>query len=243
MKSAITLFALLSLLSLLATAEGNSSNKSFNKAKKLLEREVYFDHRETIYCNAAFDENKNVITPEGFTTTKHVKRARRIEWEHVVPAENFGRTFSEWSDGHADCVNSKGNNFKGRNCASKVNAEYRYMQSDMYNLFPTIGTVNAMRSNYNFVERLDDGYSFGNCNVVIGSQKAQPTTESKGRIARAYLYMQEAYPRYKMGKPQAKLMQAWDKQYPTSEWECLRYKRIKAIQQNENDIMKSRCTD
>jgi deoxyribonuclease-1 len=125
---------------------GNQTIQSFSKAKKALENKVYFDHRETIYCSAKFDSKKNVIPPKGFFTEKHKKRAKRIEWEHVVPAENFGRTFSEWREGHPQCVNSKGKSFKGRNCASKVNEEYRLMQSDMYNLFPAIGAVNAIRS-------------------------------------------------------------------------------------------------
>jgi deoxyribonuclease-1 len=224
-----------------ALADGNIFIQSFSKTKKTLEKLVYFDHRKTIYCEASFDEKMNPVMPQGFESTKHIKRSKRIEWEHVVPAENFGRAFSEWRDGHEECVNSKGKAFKGRKCASKMNLEYRYMQSDMYNLFPAIGAVNAMRSNYNFVERLDEGYSFGSCKVVIGSKKAQPTDESKGRIARSYLYMQDAYPRYKMGKPQAKLMEAWDTQYPTSEWECRRYARIKAIQGNDNNIMRVRC--
>jgi deoxyribonuclease-1 len=220
----------------------NETIQSFNKAKKQLERNVYFDHRETLYCSAAFDDKKNVITPDGFETIKYIKRAKRIEWEHVVPAENFGRTFSEWRDGHAECVSSKGKSFKGRRCAEKMNLEYRYMQSDMYNLFPAIGAVNAMRSNYNFVEKIDEGYSFGSCKVVIGSKKAMPTNSSKGRVARSYLYMQDAYKRYNMGKPQAKLMEAWDRQYPASEWECERYERIRAIQGNENNIMSARCS-
>jgi deoxyribonuclease-1 len=229
------------MFSPLAASSGNESIQSFSKAKKTLERHVYFDRRETIYCGAEFDEKKNIVPPEEFEATKHIKRSKRVEWEHVVPAENFGRAFSEWRDGHTECVSSKGKLFKGRRCAEKMNLEYRYMQSDMYNLFPAIGAVSAMRSNYNFVERLDNGYSFGSCKVVIGSEKVQPTNDSKGRIARTYLYMQDAYPRYKMGGPQAKLMEAWDRQYPASSWECMRYERIKAIQGNENNVMKSRC--
>jgi len=58
---------------------------------------------------------------------------------------NFGRTFKEWRDGNAQCVNSKGKSFKGRRCAEKVNKEYRYMQADMFNLYPAIGAVNALR--------------------------------------------------------------------------------------------------
>ena len=74
-----------------AQAAGNVWNDSFNKAKKTLEWQVYYDHRITLYCGAAFDEKKDVALPEGFTAPKHEKRAGKIEWEHVVPAENFGR--------------------------------------------------------------------------------------------------------------------------------------------------------
>ena len=46
----------------------NESNQSFNKAKKMLERQVYQDHRETIYCGASFDAKKNISPPPGFNT-------------------------------------------------------------------------------------------------------------------------------------------------------------------------------
>ena len=51
----------------------NVTIDSFNKAKKLLEREVYFDHRVTIYCNALFDEEKNITIPKGFVAPTHKK--------------------------------------------------------------------------------------------------------------------------------------------------------------------------
>ncbi len=133
-----------------AQAAGNERNESFNKAKKMLERQVYYDHRVTLYCGAVFDEKKNVTLPEGFTAAKHIKRAGKIEWEHVVPAENFGRTFAEWREGDPQCVDNRGKAFKGRKCAEKANREYRLMQADMYNLYPAIGAVNAARSNYNY---------------------------------------------------------------------------------------------
>lgn len=214
---------------------------SFSKAKKLMMEKVYFDHQETLYCGATFDVKKRVSLPAGFHTVKYVKRAKRVEWEHVVPAENFGRTFSEWRAGHPNCVDSKGNAFRGRNCASKVNKEYRYMQSDLYNLYPAIGAVNAMRSNYNFTMLPAGQPAFGSCLVKIDAGKVEPTIESRGQIARTYLYMEQRYPRYKMSNPQKQLMHAWNKMYPVSAWECLRAKRIRKIQGNPNTLVTEQC--
>lgn len=236
-----TLSVILILYCACGYASGNTFNQSFNKAKRYLEQSVYHDHRETLYCGAKFDEKKAITLPDGFVTTKHKKRQHKIEWEHVVPAENFGRTFAEWRDGHKDCVDNKGKSFKGRKCAEKVNLEFRYMQSDMYILFPAIGSVNAMRSNYNFVAYLDVKTEFGSCDMPISDNKAVPPERARGQIARTYLYMHETYSRYKMSKQQRQLMNAWDKMYPVSEWECIRSKRIEKIQGNKNSIMESRC--
>ncbi|WP_027184825.1 endonuclease [Desulfovibrio inopinatus] len=232
----------LSVLPALAdSSRGNTTIQSFNKAKKTLEREVYYDHRQTIYCGAEFGENKQVILPTSFHAEKHIKRCKKIEWEHVVPAENFGRTFKEWRDGDSQCVDNKGKSFKGRNCASKVNLEYRYMQSDMYNLYPAIGCVNAARSNYNFTMLPSAKSTFGSCEMKIEDNKAEPPVDARGRIARTYKYMEWAYPRYKMSSQQQKLMQAWDKMYPVSQWECTRAKRIEAIQKNTNPFVEEPC--
>lgn len=135
------IYIILIITSFSSFSESNTTIDSFNKAKKLLESNVYHDHRITLYCGASFDDKKKITPPLGFTTTKHVKRSMKIEWEHVVPAENFGRTFEEWREGNKVCVDSKGKSFKGRKCAEKVNTEYRYMQADMHNLFPAIGQI------------------------------------------------------------------------------------------------------
>lgn len=224
-----------------AFSAGNTTNASFNKAKKILERKVYHDHRVTLYCDAPFDAKKNIDLPSGFKAEKHKKRAKRVEWEHVVPAQNFGQAFSEWRNGDSECVNSKGKSFKGRKCAEKMNKEYRYMQADMHNLFPAIGAVNATRSNYNFTMLPGEKSDFGSCDMRIDKQKAQPPVASRGRIARTYMYMDSTYPKYQMSKQQRQLMSAWDKQDPVSKWECVRSKRIEKLQGNANTIVNSRC--
>jgi deoxyribonuclease-1 len=148
MKKIISL--LVATLTSIPALAANQEIQSFSKAKKILEKQVYNNHRTTLYCGATFDANKKVTPPQGFTTTKYVKRSKKIEWEHVVAAENFGRIFSEWRDGHKQCINSKGKAFKGRKCAEKINTEYRHMQSDMFNLYPAIGAVACFGLNRSF---------------------------------------------------------------------------------------------
>lgn len=224
------------------SANGNTSNQSFNKAKKILEREVYPENRVTFYCQAKFDANKNVIWPEGFSSGTYQSRAKRVEWEHIVPAENFGRTFAEWRDGHTECVDSKGESFKGRKCAEKMNTEYRFMQSDMFNLVPAIGSVNALRQNYNFAQLSSGEQSdFGSCPMKVSNRKVEPPEYTRGAIARTYMYMESVYPRYKMSKQQRQLMSAWDKEYPVTEWECDRTAKIAELQGNGNMIVGVRC--
>lgn len=230
--------------SLFSNAE-NTQIQSFSSAKKKLEKEIYLTslERHTLYCQAQFDSKKNITAPSGFESTKYKKRAKRIEWEHVVPAENFGRNFSEWRTGNKVCVNSKGKSYKGRRCAEKANVEFRYMQADMYNLYPAIGSVNASRSNYNFVMLGNIQNSFGSCAMKIKNRKAEPPIASRGVIARTYLYMDSLYSSYHMSRQQRQLMNAWNKTYPVDAWECERAKRIQRVQGNNNEIVQKSCQE
>ena len=207
----------------------------------MLSKKVYFDHRITVYCSAPYDERGNISLPEGFTTSRYQSRASKIEWEHIVPAENFGRAFKEWREGDPVCVDNRGKAFKGRKCAEKANLEYRHMQADMHNLAPAIGAVNAARQNYNFILLPDAESAFGTCPMKIQSNRVEPPEPARGLIARTYLYMQAAYPRYQMGHPQNQQMEAWNKMYPPDQWECTRAKRIEQLQGNPNQITQARC--
>lgn len=225
----------------MAFASGNTTNDSFNRAKRMLERQVYFDHRVTLYCGAEFDAQKRVTLPVGFSTPAHEKRAAKVEWEHAVPAENFGRAFPEWREGHPECVNRNGKPFKGRHCAEKVNMEYRYMQADMYNLFPAIGAVNAVRSNKRYSALPDSAPAFGSCRAKVDGNRFEPPDRAKGQVARAALYMADSYPKYRLSRQQQQLFEAWDKMFPVDAWECTRAKRIEALQGNENARVKEPC--
>jgi deoxyribonuclease-1 len=111
------------------------------------------------------------------------------------------------------------------------------MQADMHNLFPAIGAVNALRSNYSFTMLPGEEVDFGSCAMKIESRKAEPPEEARGRIARTYLYMDSTYPQFKMSKKTRQLMDAWHKMYPVSAWECQRARRIEQAQSNKNKML------
>lgn len=220
---------------------------------------IYYDHRTTLYCQAHFDKFKRIDKmPAGFclpdirkvdfkihdiTKEELKQKAQRMEWEHIVPAQNFGKSFDEWSKGHINCVSKKGKKFKGRSCAEQESEEFRYMYTDMYNLYPAIGAVNYLRSNFNFAELPAKAKEiFCNCGgMQISQNKVMPNDKAKGLIARTYLYMQTTYPRYSIGEPMLSLVKAWDKKYPVTIWECKRAYRIEKVQGNANRLVKARC--
>ena len=159
----------------------------------------------------------------------------------MVPAENFGRSFIAWREGDPSCVSSKGKHYKGRKCANKVSHEYRLMQADLYNLYPAIGSVNALRQNYNFTMLPSAKSDFGSCDMRIEDRKVQPPARARGEIARTYLYFDATYPRYAMSSSQKKLMNVWNKQYPVTREECKRATTIQHIQGNVNTFVQRPC--
>ena len=227
----------------LPSGQGNTSIESFNTSKRLLLKEVYSDHETTFYCGSRFDQNKDIYHDQsGYVPKNTWKRAFRLEWEHVVPAHAFGQSFTEWTQGHAECIDSKGKDFKGRKCAEKMNKTFRYMQADMYNLQPAIGEVNGLRSNYSYSMIEGEKRQFGSCNMEIEDRKAEPPDERFGDIARTYMYMESVYPGHGIiSNKNEKLFAAWNKMDPVDQWECERTKRIEPLQGNPNHIVKTAC--
>ncbi len=225
-----------------AARKGNTKIRSFTQAKRILIREVYRAHQTTFYCGSQYTQGKYVIHNNGYIPKRKSSRARRLEWEHVVSVESFGYKFSEWRDGHPECLDTRGRPFKGQNCAEKVNAQFRYMQSDLYNLVPAIGEIRGLKSNYAYGMIPQEKQEFGDCDIEIAFDRVEPPSGVRGDIARIYLYMDWAYPGYDILSNENKsLFKAWDKNDPVDEWECERARRIEEIQKNENPFVKKAC--
>lgn len=225
-----------------AAQKGNRKIQSLTKAKRILMREIYRGHQKTFYCGSQYTQGKYVIHDNGYIPKRKSKRARRLEWEHIVHRDSFGYKFSEWRDGHPRCLDSRGTPFKGLNCAEKMNIKFRFMQCDLYNLVPAIGEIRGLKLNYSYGMVQGENADFGNCDIEIAYDEVEPPAEVRGDIARIHFYMDWAYPAYDLiDEEDRKLLQAWDQEDPIDEWECQRARRIEEIQKNENPFVKKAC--
>lgn len=216
---------------------------NFREAKKALPL-VFKGHNTTLYCGCSYTNKTVDLKSCGYLPQKDFKRAQRIEWEHIVPAHAFGQAFVEWRDGSPKCYDRKKKKaFKGRKCAGR-NPLFAKMEGDLHNLYPEVGELNALRSNFSMamINWSPKTMTFGKCTAKIEDRKFEPMNEAKGIVARTYMYMDQAYPgRGIISNKNAKLFEAWNKMYPVTAWECLRMRRIESIQKSTNPVLKSLC--
>ncbi len=183
--------------------------KSFSSAKKYLSKQVNAETK-TIYCGCSIKKQGKKLIPDpalcGYVArnefTKKGKvnaRAKRIEWEHIVPAWEFGHQLQCWQNG-------------GRKNCKKVSKQFKKMEADINNLAPAVGEINADRSNYRFGMIEGEKRAYGACDVEIDFKQRviEPPSESRKKIAETYFYMQKTYG-LKVSKKQKKLFDAWNK--------------------------------
>mgnify|MGYP000851711717 CR=1 FL=1 len=211
------------------------ADANFNQSKKILLKQIYHDNRVTFYCEVPYEfevikgKETVVLYPKGKYTPRNAftksgkpnERTTRLEWEHIMPAENFGRHLPCWQEG-------------GRKACSK-DPLFNKMEADMHNLVPSIGEVNGDRSNYRFAADLPKKGMYGECEFEVNfkDKRAYPKLDIRGDIARAYLYMSETY-NINLSKQERQLMEVWHKQDPVSDWERVKNYRVSKIQGNSN---------
>jgi deoxyribonuclease-1 len=219
-------------------AAGNTTIQSCSTAKKLM-RQVFAGHERTFYCDCASDGSTVDVQTCGYQPQKYSKRARQLEWEHVVPAEAFGQSFVEWREGHPACVDRKGKAFWGRHCAATMAIAFRSMEADLYHLQPALGEVNQRRSNDSMAMIEGEPRKFGRCDLAIEDRKSEPRPEIRGDIARTSFYMDASDPgRGVISEKNRKLFEAWDKEDPVDAWERERVRRIERLQGHTNPLVK-----
>lgn len=208
-------YLLYSLLCLSQFVWAESPN-SFAQSKKIVQQ-LFQNHPQTIYCGCTYRDKTVNLDSCGMGAAETKKRAHRIEVEHVVAVEHFSQHFACWRT--PMCTDAKGKAFKGRKCCEKVDAQFRHVEAELYNLWPEVGLVNQARSNYRFGVLPGNGSYYG-CLFKIDKslRRVEPADEAKGIVARAYLFMSEYY-QISLSSSQRQLFEAWNRQFAPTAWE------------------------
>lgn len=202
----------------------------FSKAKDILHKKIFNEEniKYTFYCNCKYDQHKNINHNScQFAPRANANRAKRLEWEHVVPTSLFGQTLPCWKNG-------------GRKNCTKTSQIFQLFEGDMHNLKPAIGEINGDRSNLPFSIVDHKKFLYGKCNFFIGKSQhlnyqnvAEPNDNIKGNIARIYLYMNQKY-NLNISQNQLNIFKEWNEFDPPDQKEIYINQKIKNIQGDDN---------
>lgn len=212
-------------LSALVGGDKAVGHRDFNAAKRVLPK-VFAGMQEDFYCGCAYQGKAVDWLSCGYVPRKNPERAKRIEWEHVVPAWVLGHQRQCWQHG-------------GRKNCTSSDAVFRQAEGDLNNLVPAVGEVNADRSNLSYgAWAKQPTRIYGQCGTVVdfAGKRVQPRAEVRGRAARITLYMHQRYG-LNMSRQDRQLMCAWARQYPVDGWETRRNSRVISLQGEGNYLV------
>ncbi|HLR17941.1 MAG TPA: endonuclease [Alcanivoracaceae bacterium] len=228
-------FVVLTLIFLAFTHTATAQQQGplgFAQAKKELRQQVYYDRhtKGDSYCGCTWkwvgvSGGRTDLASCGYEIRAQKVRAERIEWEHVVPAWQFGHQRQCWQQG-------------GRKHCKRTDPVFNMMEADMHNLTPVVGEVNADRSNYAFGALPNAPALYGACTfrVDFSARKAMPPESFRGAAARIYFYMADRYD-LTLSRQQQQLFMAWHRQHPATDWEIERDRRIAAVMGHHNPFV------
>ena len=206
-----------------------SAEMTFSKAKSVARSQIYYDRNDDgdFYCGCDWDWKGKSSGTFNLNSCRYIprkqpSRARRLEWEHVVSAWQMAHLLQCWVEG-------------GRAKCGESSDLFNDMESNLFNIVPSVGEVNGDRSNFRFAMIPGEASQYGACDAETDfkSRKFEPRPEVRGQIARINFYIHDHY-NLRMSKAQQQLFMAWDKQYPVSSWEKTRHDRIAKLMGHEN---------
>lgn len=167
---------------------------------------LYGDGGTTLYCNERFEQQPG----KGFNI------------EHVMPMA--------WVVKALGCGSRK--------LCRATNQHFNTIESDLHNLFPARTAVNQARSSYAFGMIEGESHAFENCDFEVSHPRRiiEPAPLARGEIARAVLYMEQAYG-VEVFPKQRQLLLEWDRLDPVSQDERRRNDLIEQLQGRRNPFI------
>ena len=215
---------------------------NFRQAKVYLKKYVYYDQTVngalgTAYCGCDWrwvgeSGGRTDLESCGYKIRSPqskgaVARAERTEWEHVYSVAAASNKRQCWRDG-------------GRTNCRQTDPAFNKFEGDMFNLTPIVGELNQDISNYpmGLVSSDKDGM-YGHCPSKVDFKKRvfEPRNEFKGMAARMHFYIADRYDVSIGDLGQEKLFIKWHEQFPASDWELERNRRIAKIMGHDNKFV------
>jgi deoxyribonuclease-1 len=185
---------------------------------------------KTLYGRCQVDmPSKSHLDLSGCQFRDKGKGTVRLNWEHVVPAVEIGKNMPCWKKG-------------GRKLCMRT---HKRCFMDMHNLYPSVSRLNTLRSHYPLREADDGEYSvraYGTDTYEVRDKLTSritaitPPPESRGRIARSYLYM-ESIGCVDLSRHMLRVYRTWDREYKPDTDEYLRDLYISQTQGNHNPFV------
>ena len=190
----LTLIIISLFISLTLQVMAKESIFGFDTAKRKLYRNVYQNWGETFYCSCNWYNKKIDLQSCGLQSyfpKKQHKRSSRTEAEHIIPASWILKVDGKYRQ----CVvDAKKEGEIARKYCRKHDKSYKQAHNDLVNLYPSVGAVNAYRSNKPFFDlAYNKSKNYGRCNIAISSRVIVPPSHKKGDIARIATYMRKKY--------------------------------------------------
>ena len=226
--------------------ESQELDKSLFKASSMISletarnemKQVYLEsgQTKTLYCGCFFDKQKQVYPNicDFVPKRRRIKHEKKIlKWVHAMPRSAFAASMNCWEK--SICTRTDGSKFKGTDCCSNLSPKFKSMESDMHNLIPTFDW---------FLETKNDSYEsvqfggMGEYKMCVNGDitPKEPTTEVRGNLARAYLYMSFQY-RIPIQDELEDRLRVWHLQDLPDEAENRRNSLIELVQENRNPFI------
>ncbi len=206
------------LLICLFAVDAFAESPGWRRAKNTADDIIYDGKDRTFYCGCVYTSN---ATNNGSGTVDHAvcgyevpdthsARAGRVEWEHIVPASLMpARQFDCWQLGNRDKCEREDPRAQG-------------MLFDLHNLAPSVGQVNALRSNDRYEDELPESAAiFGECEAKDVKGGFEPSDCLKGDVARVWLFMSFRHG-VVISEEEREMFEGWSEDDPVSPWESER---------------------
>jgi deoxyribonuclease-1 len=100
--------------------------QTFEQAKTQANK-IFLAHPKTLYCGCTFNEKHQLdLRSCHMQSAININRASRLEWEHIMPAENFGKNMACWKK---KLCKKNGKSFKGRRCCESISPKFRRQEA------------------------------------------------------------------------------------------------------------------